>query len=146
MELFTIGFTKKSANKFFELLKNNRVEALIDVRLNNVSQLAGFAKGEDLKYFLSEICNCKYFHEVTFAPTKELLSSYRSGKTSWQEYVKVFTQIMEERNVYSVFKSKYSSCSKICLLCSEDTPEQCHRRLLAEEFKRNDESIEIIHL
>ena len=93
MKIYTIGFTQKSAKEFFEKIKDNGIELLIDVRLNNVSQLAGFAKGKDLEYFLKEICNCDYVHEIVLAPTKELLDNYRAKITSWLEYEEIFNKI-----------------------------------------------------
>ena len=90
MKLYTIGFTQKSAREFFNKIKNNNIDLLIDIRLNNISQLAGFAKGKDLEYFLKEICNCEYAHDDVFAPTKELLDNYRANKVSWKEYENVF--------------------------------------------------------
>ncbi len=146
MKLYTIGFTQKSAREFFEKIKNNKIELLLDVRLNNVSQLAGFAKNKDLEFFLQQICDCKYAHDVTFAPTKELLENYRSKKTSWGEYEKIFNKIISDRNIDSVFKKLYTQYDRICLLCTEPVPEHCHRRLVAEYLKNHIENIEIIHL
>ena len=146
MTIYTIGFTKKSAETFFELLKENQIGLLIDVRLNNKSQLAGFSKGSDLQYFLREICAANYLHCVEYAPTKELLSSYQAGTTSWSEYERVFDTILESRNNYRTFLQKYSRFSRVCLLCSEPTPEQCHRRLVAEKIRTTDPSVKIVHL
>lgn len=146
MKLYTIGFTQKSAQEFFEKIKANNVELLLDVRLNNVSQLAGFAKNKDLEFFLKQICDCKYAHDVTFAPTKELLEDYRSKRTSWDEYEKIFNKIMSDRKIDSIFKNLYIQYNRICLLCTEPTAEHCHRRLVAEYLKNRIENIEIIHL
>ena len=146
MTIYTIGFTKKSAEDFFELLKQHRVELMIDIRLNNKSQLAGFSKGSDLRYFLREICGANYVHCPEYAPTKELLSAYQAGNTSWSEYERVFDQLMESRKDYLSFLQKYSRFSRVCLLCSEPTPERCHRRLVAEKIAATDPSVEIIHL
>ncbi len=146
MKIYTIGFTQKSAREFFNKVKINKIELLLDIRLNNISQLAGFAKGKDLEYFLNEICNCKYIHDISFSPTKDLLDSYRDKKTSWLEYETIFKEIMQERNLKEKFKRNYQNYNNICLLCTEPTPEQCHRRLVAEYLQQNIENIEIIHI
>ena len=146
MKLFTIGFTQKSAREFFNKIKINNIDLLIDIRLNNVSQLAGFAKGKDLEYFLKEICVCEYAHDDVFAPTKALLDNYRSNKVSWSEYEDVFAKIMENRQIEERFKKLYSNYENVCLLCTEPTAEQCHRRLVAEYLQKHCENIEIIHI
>lgn len=146
MKLFTIGFTQKSAREFFDKIKSNKIDLLIDVRLNNISQLAGFAKGKDLEYFLNEICSCEYVHDDVFAPTKELLDNYRAKKVSWKEYEEVFAKIIDCRNIAERFKKNYMQYENVCLLCTEPTAEQCHRRLVAEFLKDRIENIEIIHI
>lgn len=146
MILFTIGFTQKSAKTFFELIKENQIELLIDVRLNNKSQLAGFSKGTDLDYFLKEICNCKYVHCQEYAPTKEILDDYKKKKISWKEYVEQFIPLMEKRDFPQTFIKRFAGYERICLLCSEPTPEQCHRRLLAEMVKSENDAIIIKHI
>ena len=146
MKLYTIGFTQKSAREFFNKIKSNNIELLVDIRLNNVSQLAGFAKGKDLEYFLKEICNCEYSHDDVFAPTKVLLDNYRSNKVAWSEYEDVFAKIMENRQIEERFKKLYSNYKNVCLLCTEPTAEQCHRRLVAEYLQKHVENIEIIHI
>ena len=145
MKLYTMGFTQKTAKEFFDKIKDNKIQLLLDIRINNVSQLAGFAKGKDLEYFLNEICKCEYAHDITFAPTKELLDDYRAKKTSWQEYEVVFKDIMSERKIEDAFK-KYLAYDRVCLLCSEPTAVQCHRRLVAEYLKSKISNIEIIHI
>ncbi len=146
MKIYTIGFTQKSAKEFFEKIGKNNVELLIDIRLNNVSQLAGFAKGKDLEYFLKQICNCEYVHDALFAPTKELLDDYRAKKTSWEKYEEIFSNIINERNLAKRFKELYMKNENVCLLCTEPTAQQCHRRLVAEYLKNNIENVEIIHI
>ena len=146
MKLYTIGFTQKSAKEFFDLIKRNEIELLIDIRLNNVSQLAGFAKGKDLEYFLNEICSCKYVHDDLFAPTKELLDNYRAKKISWDKYEEIFSNIINVRNLADRFKKLYTKSEKVCLLCTEPTAKQCHRKLVAEYLKDNMEGVEIIHI
>jgi uncharacterized protein (DUF488 family) len=144
--LYTIGFTKKTAEKFFTLLKNAGVKRIVDIRLNNASQLAGFAKGADLKYFAKAILGAEYVHITDLAPTKELLKSYQDKETSWNGYVRIFSGILESRHIKE--KYKVEEFDKSCFLCTEDTPEQCHRRLVAEYFKDKnpDKDIKIVHL
>lgn len=146
MKIYTIGFTQKSAQEFFNKIKNNNIGFLLDIRLSNVSQLAGFAKGKDLEYFLKEICNCEYSHDDVFAPTKELLDNYRSKKVSWNEYEQVFTEIIDKRQSFKRFKNLYMKYENVCLLCAEPTAEKCHRRLVAEYLSKHIENIEIIHI
>lgn len=143
--LYTIGFTKKSAEQFFELLKTHQVRTLVDVRISNSSQLAGFAKGSDLIYFLKQIGNINYRHITDFAPTKELLSDFRAGKVDWPEYERIFTGLMDKRSINSRYHvADFDNC---CFLCSEETPEHCHRRLLAEYLQKQDpKNVKIVHL
>lgn len=146
MKIFTMGFTQKSAEQFFGLVSSNEIELLIDVRLNNQSQLAGFTKGRDLEFFLNKICNCKYGHNIIFAPTKEILNDYKKQQITWEEYVVQYNLLIENRNVEKVFLKKYTEFNKILLLCSEATAENCHRRLLAERLKNCIANVDIIHL
>lgn len=151
MKIYTIGFTKKTAQEFFETLHNNNINELIDIRLNNKSQLAGFAKGRDLQYFLNELCGIRYYHEETFAPTKELLGDWKNGKITWSTYEEIYNKLMERRHAVDIFKKKYVDASEknICLLCSESTPEHCHRRLLADYLAEQCEQLvkrDIVHL
>ena len=119
---------------------------MIDIRLNNKSQLAGFTKGQDLKYFLKKICACSYDHCVEFAPTKEILDAYKGNQISWQQYVEQFIPLMEKRKAIEIFDKKYKGFNAICFLCSEPTPEQCHRRLLAEMICNQHTNISIKHI
>lgn len=146
MNLYTIGFTQKSAKEFFDLIKSHNIDLLIDIRLNNVSQLAGFAKGKDLEFFLKEICNCKYAHDDVFSPTKELLDNYRAKKVSWYEYEEVFAKIMVDRQIENRFKNLYNGCENVCLLCTEPNAEKCHRRLVAEYLQEHLNNIEVSHI
>lgn len=146
MDLFTMGFTKKRAEEFFKLIKRNQIELLLDIRLNNQSQLAGFTKGKDLAYFLKEICHCMYDHNILYAPTKELLQSYKKEEITWLEYERQYRDLMIKRKIEDDFKKNYSQYSKILLLCSEPTPENCHRRLLAEYLKEHLENCTIKHI
>lgn len=143
--LYTIGFTKKSAERFFELLRKNHIVKLVDVRINNSSQLAGFAKGGDLEYFVKHICNADYVHITDFAPTKDLLSKWRKGEVNWEQYTKIYLDLLKERSI--IKKMGVKTFDNSCFLCSEDTPEMCHRRLLVEYMKENSvEEVKIIHL
>jgi len=144
IKLYTIGFTEKSAERFFSLLTNAHINKIIDTRVNNVSQLAGFAKGLDLKYFAKKIANIEYEHNLDFAPTKELLSRYREKKIDWQEYQIEYVNLLDKRKITNNLKIELLNDS--CLLCSEHAPERCHRRLLAEYIKKKNPNVEIIHL
>jgi hypothetical protein len=136
MQVYTMGFTQKSAESFFGLIKKNDIQILIDVRLNNQSQLAGFTKGRDLPFFLREISNCLYSHEIQFAPTKMILDNYKKNVICWSEYEVEYKKLIKRRKVSDIFKEKYEKYEKVLLLCSEPTPEYCHRRLLAEYLEK----------
>jgi uncharacterized protein (DUF488 family) len=142
--LFTIGFTQKNAEQFFSALRQASVKRLIDVRLNNVSQLAGFAKRDDLAFFLREICGCDYEHRTGFAPTKDMLDGYKAATMSWQEYERAFTALMSHRHIEK--QVELGHLDHACLLCSEPTPQNCHRRLVAEYLKAQLGHIQILHL
>ena len=144
VKLYTIGFTKKNAQTFFSKLQKAGVTKLIDIRLNNISQLAGFAKRDDLIYFLRELCNCDYRHMPILAPTKEILDAYKKKQIDWDEYVRRFSRLIKERTIEK--KITAEELSNSCLLCSEPTPENCHRRLVAEYLKDKFGDIEIKHL
>ena len=146
MNLYTIGFTKKSARSFFESIKTNGIKMLIDIRINNSSQLAGFSKGSDLEYFLDKICNCRYKHEIIFAPTQEIMDSGKSKKISLEIFEKLYSELMETRNSLNYFIENYSSIKNICLLCSEDTPDNCHRRVLANLLLKTIPGVSVKHL
>ena len=147
MTIYTIGFTKKSAKTFFELISGHNIELLLDIRLNNKSQLAGFTKGDDLQYFLAELCHCAYLHCLEYAPTKEILSDYQKKQITWDEYVDRYTALMEQRGSCTDFWERFSNNRNICLLCSEPTPEHCHRRLMAEIIAAHaPERAKIVHL
>lgn len=146
MIIYTIGFTQKSAEQFFEAIKMNKIEILVDVRLNNKSQLAGFTKGSDLSYFLKEICRTEYIHCVEFAPTKELLADYQKKNITWAQYEKQFDMILELRGDYEKFCSRFINYDRVCLLCSEPDAEHCHRRLVAEKIQSTDSLVSIVHI
>ncbi|MDP9458781.1 MAG: DUF488 domain-containing protein [Actinomycetota bacterium] len=145
MEVYTIGFTKHSAESFFEKLKHAEVTRLVDVRLNNVSQLAGFAKRDDLRYFLKELCDAAYVHEPLLAPTPELLAGYKKHKDRWVDYERDFLALMAGRRIEErVPKQLFDGVS--VLLCSEHTPERCHRRLVVEYLNDRWGGVEAVHL
>ena len=143
MTIFTIGYTQKTAAKFFELIRTNEIDALIDVRRYNSSQLAGFAKGHDLEYFLSQICDCSYIWATQFAPTASLLDDYQKNRISWKEYEKIYHKLLDGQDLR--FFEDYAN-KRICLLCAENLPERCHRRLLAERVAEIYPSVEVRHL
>ena len=144
MKLYTIGFTKKSAEEFFGSLKRAGVKRVIDVRLHNESQLAGFTKRRDLQYFLRSCHGIDYVHESVLAPTEEMLSSYRKKRMSWKEYETEFTGLLRQREVQT--KVEHSILEDACLLCSESGPEKCHRRLVAAYFSHLISDLEVVHL
>lgn len=145
MRIYTIGFTQKPAERFFTLLQERQVGRLIDIRLNPRGQLAGFSKQEDLTYFLRRILDCDYSHIVELAPTAEILSEYRK-EHDWQRYERRFEALMEQRDVPQSLDRAIFEEQACCLLCSEATPEQCHRRLVAERLARHWPGTEIVHL
>ena len=145
MDIYTIGFTRKTAQYFFEKLKEAGVRRVIDVRLNNVSQLAGFAKKDDLVYFLSQLGGMEYVHLPELAPTQEILDAYKKRKGSWASYAGKFSHLMRQRCIEDTIPKEVLRDG--CLLCSEDKPHHCHRRLVAEYLEKKwDEEIKIKHL
>ncbi len=144
MKIFTIGFTKKSAEEFFTRLKEAGVRRVVDVRLNNTSQIAGFAKARDLEFFLRAVAGIAYLHLPDLAPTQDILDDFIKAKGTWNEYVRQFTELMQTRRVAQTLSG--SLFDGDCLLCSEDTPEHCHRRLVAEHLRERWANVEIIHL
>src|SRR6266516_3851202 len=145
MEVYTTGFTKKTAAQFFESLKQASIKRLVDVRLNNSSQLAGFAKKEDLPFFLSEICRIEYLYEPLHAPTQDMLDAYKKQKGSWSDYEQRFLALMRNRRVEEKINPKLFEIPTV-LLCSEATAEHCHRRLALEYLQEKWGNIEIKHL
>jgi uncharacterized protein (DUF488 family) len=144
IHLFTIGFTKKSAERFFLGLRDAGVRRLIDVRLNNVSQLAGFAKRNDLQFFLKELCDIEYLHLTDLAPTQEMLDAYKKSKGSWSEYEKRFLDLIRARAIEKSLPRDIFHGG--CLLCSEHQPHHCHRRVVAEYLRDQWKDVEIEHL
>ncbi len=145
MEIYTIGFAKKSAEAFFGALRKAGIKRLIDIRLSNTSQLAGFTKKDDLKFFLKELCDAEYIHEPLLAPTLEILNSYKKKKISWQEYEQRFLELMAERKIEEKIDRSLFNGPTV-LLCSEPKADRCHRRLVLEYLQNNWGNLRIIHL
>ncbi|KOX18618.1 hypothetical protein ADK67_36060 [Saccharothrix sp. NRRL B-16348] len=144
MTIYTIGFTKKTAERFFGLLRGSGAVGLVDVRLNNVSQLAGFAKRDDLKYFLRELCGMSYVHRTELAPTQAMLDDYKKQGIGWPAYASRFLELMRHRGVEDAVAR--DSIDNAVLLCSEDKPHQCHRRLVAEYLAEHWGGVAVEHL
>lgn len=145
MEIYTIGFTKKTARQFFGTLKKNGIRRLLDIRLKPSSQLAGFAKADDLRYFLPELCGIEYVPVPLLAPTKETMVAYRKKLIDWSAYETQFRALLRERKVEKALDRNLFDVP-VVLLCSEPTAEQCHRRLVAEYLKEHWPHVEIVHL
>lgn len=144
IRIFTIGFTKKSAREFFEVLRKAGIKKVVDIRLNNVSQLAGFTKKDDLAYFLEAIDRISYEHRPELAPTKDILDGYKKKTLSWDEYEERFSKVMAERRIENF--ATPSDLDGACLLCSEPKANKCHRRLVAEYLRNKWGNVEICHL
>jgi uncharacterized protein (DUF488 family) len=140
----TIGFTKKSAAEFFQLLKKSGTKRVVDIRLNNVSQLAGFSKRDDLQYFLKEICGIDYVHLPLLAPSQEILDAYKKHKGDWNVFEPAYLDLIKKREIEKRLDPEIVKGG--CLLCSEDKPHHCHRRLVAEYLKEQWGELEINHL
>ena len=143
MTLYTIGFSHKSASEFFAMLKEAGVEKVVDVRLKNTSQLAGFTKKDDLEFFLDELAGIDYEHDVTLAPTEALFDAVKKRKGAWSEFAPAFERLLVERGVAQRNRDGYANA---CLLCSEADPDRCHRRLVAEHLASAWRGVEIVHL
>ena len=144
IRLFTIGSNEKSARHFFETLREARVRRVIDVRLNNTSQLAGFAKKDDLRYFLQTLLAIEYVHLPELAPTRQILDAFKKLKGSWLDYERDFLALLRSRRVeHNIAKETFHEG---CLLCSEHLPRKCHRRLAAEYLQARWGNVEVIHL
>jgi uncharacterized protein (DUF488 family) len=144
MKIFTIGFTKKSAETFFTRLKNAGVKRLVDVRLNNVSQLAGFTKKDDLRFFAKAVCDIEYVHLPVLAPTQDILDAYKKQKGGWSLYEHQFLDLMRSRHIEEA--TTREALDGGCLLCSEEQPHHCHRRLVAEYLRDKWGNVEIQHI
>jgi uncharacterized protein (DUF488 family) len=144
IQLFTIGFTQKNAEKFFTILRNSHIRRILDIRLNNVSQLAGFTKRDDLRFFLREICHADYHHLPECAPNAAILDEFKKDGGTWETYVQRFVPLIHSRRIETVLTSELLEFG--CLLCSEPAPEKCHRRLVAEYLKERVSGLTITHL
>jgi uncharacterized protein (DUF488 family) len=144
IKLFTIGFTRKAAENFFTLLSKAGVQRVIDIRLNNTSQLAGFTKRDDLRFFLKAVCGIDYLHMLELAPTKAILDQFKKPGGKWSDYERDFVKLISDRQIENVVSRDLVHFG--CLLCGEETPEHCHRRLVAEYLQNRWGNVEIIHL
>ncbi len=144
IKLFTVGFAGKSAKEFFHKLERSGVRRVVDIRLNNASQLAGFTKKRDLEYFLRAIADINYVHETDLSPTKDILDDYKKKRIDWNEYENRYRRLIEERQPAKSLKPE--DFDRACLLCSEPTPEHCHRRLAAEYLRDAWGNVIIVHL
>lgn len=144
MDLYTIGFTKKTAEEFFDVLKRNGIQQIVDIRLNNTSQLAGFTKENDLKYFLMKLCGIDYYHFEFLAPTREIREGYTKGK-EWDKYAEGYVSLLDTRGILKKLDREFFK-KRTCFLCSESPPEYCHRRLLAEYLKKHWGDVNVVHL
>jgi len=145
MTIYSIGFTQRTAEQFFGALRGAGVRRLLDVRLNNTSQLAGFAKRDDLRFFLREVCGAEYEHEPLLAPTQAMLDAYKKRKGAWSEYEREFVALMRERRIEERV-SREAFAVPTALLCSEFTAECCHRRLVMEYLAERWGGVELRHL
>ena len=144
MRILTIGFTHKSAEAFFGALERAGVRTVVDIRLHNTSQLAGFAKRDDLRFFLGRVAGIGYRHETLLAPTEELLSGYQKKAITWADYEDRFQALLREREIEQ--RLDPADLNDSCLLCSEAKPDRCHRRLVAEYLRDHWQDVEIAHL
>jgi len=144
IRLHTIGVAGKSAEEFFRILRQNNVSRILDVRLFNRSQLAGFTKQQDLEYFLRTILGAGYRHLPEFAPTKRLLDAYKKGQVPWGVYEREYLELLDQRKPHEHLDP--DELDRACLLCSEPSPDFCHRRLAAEYLKAQWAEVNIIHL
>ncbi len=145
-KIFTIGFTRKTAEEFFTCLEDRGVKMVVDVRLYNMTQLLGFSKYPDIEYFLRRLSGIDYVHDLQFAPSQELLDSYKKGIIGWDDYELEFAELMKYRDIDDYIIKNYSDEENICLLCTEVSPEYCHRRLVAEKIEEVLGNVEIVHL
>ena len=145
-KIFTIGFTKLTAEEFFTCLERSRVNRVVDVRLYNTSQLLGFSKFPDIKYFLRNLSGIDYVHDLQFAPSERIFDSYKKKYITWEDYEEAFAALMKSRNIDDYIRKNYADAENYCLLCAEVSPENCHRRLVAEKVKEVLGDVEIVHL
>jgi uncharacterized protein (DUF488 family) len=144
VQLFTIGFTETTAEQFFTMLRNAGVKRVVDVRLNNTSQLAGFSKKDDLRFFLREVGGIEYIHVPELAPTQDILDAFKKNKGGWKSYEQKFNSLMAQREAENAISPEVAHFG--CLLCSEKEPDHCHRRLVAEYLQKHWGEVSITHL
>lgn len=147
--IYTIGANKKTAEEFFSLLRDKHIELIVDVRLNNKSQLAGFTKEPNLEFFLRQIAGIDYIWDIMFAPSEETFAWYKNSHDKsnvWERYTREFYETMQERDITDYIKKEYSTRRSVCLLCSEESADYCHRRLVAAKFKEVWPECDIVHL
>jgi uncharacterized protein (DUF488 family) len=142
--MFTIGFTKKSMREFAELLRDAKIKRVVDIRLRPVSLYSGYARKDDLE-FLLELMGIEYVHALELAPTPPMLDDYRSD-TDWGKYEQAFRRLLAERKPTGLLEQLLTPGLNVAFLCTEDTPERCHRRLVAEYAKKFFPDLEIVHL
>ena len=145
MEVFTIGFTQTTAADFFGKLRRYGIRRLVDVRLINISQLAAFAKRDDLAFFLKELCGAEYLHEIRLAPTQEMLDAYKKQKGSWDVYAALFLDLIQQRRIETGLNPDLFDVPT-ALLCSEPTADHCHRRLVLEYLQGKWSDVKAVHL
>ena len=145
-KIFTIGFTKMTAEEFFTCLERNHVKKVVDVRLYNTSQLLGFSKYPDIEYFLRNLSGIDYIHDLEFAPSEKILDYYKKKYIDWEGYEEAFSALMRVRDIDEHILKNYADADNICLLCTEVSPENCHRRLVAEKIAEVLGDVDIIHL
>lgn len=145
-KIFTIGFTKTTAEEFFTCLERSQIKRVVDVRFNNTSQLLAFSKYPDIEYFLRNLSNIDYFHDKQFAPSERLFDSYKKKYITWEDYEEAFAALMATRRIDDYIRKNYADKESYCLLCSEVSPENCHRRLVAEKIRDVLGDVEIVHL
>lgn len=144
VQLYTIGFAETTAERFFTVLRRSGAKRVIDVRLNNTSQLSGFSKKDDLRFFLKEVCGMDYVHEPALAPTQDILDAFKKQKGSWAQYESAFNRLLAIRSIERVVDPAMAHLG--CLLCSEKKPDYCHRRLVAEYLAAKWPGVRVDHL
>jgi uncharacterized protein (DUF488 family) len=144
MKIFTIGFTHTSAESFFTRVRTSGARRVIDVRLHNVSQLSGFAKRDDLRYFLGALSGVSYVHRLELAPTDEMLGAYKKKGGDWATYERAFRDLLRAREIERTLT--HADVEDACLLCSEHQAHHCHRRIVAEYLRDAWGRVEIVHL
>jgi uncharacterized protein (DUF488 family) len=146
VEIFTIGFTRKSAERFFGLLREHGIQRVVDVRVSNTSQLAGYAKRDDLAYFLQELCHAEYVHEPLLTPPLDLMHAYRHREMTWDQYADAYVNLIAGRHIEDALDRGAFETKRTVLLCAEPTVERCHRRLVVEYLDRTWSGVNVTHL